>query len=127
VKLFFLSAADADIVRQFIWYLEHGSLDVARRFRRSVEQSVALALSRPQAASPRPVRNPVLHGLRSWPVKGFDEFRIYYLLRQDVFTVVRILHSKRDIGSILESRQWKSQALMTPALDDARPASQCRG
>jgi hypothetical protein len=37
-------------------------------------------------------------------VKGFDEFRIYYLLRQDMFTVVRILHGKRDIGAILEKQ-----------------------
>jgi hypothetical protein len=43
VKLVFLSSADADTVRQFSWYLEHGSLDVVRRFRTSVERSVALA------------------------------------------------------------------------------------
>lgn len=104
MRLVFLSSADADIVRQFSWYLEHGSLDVARRFRSSVERSVSLALSRPKAGAPRTVRNPVLHGLRSWPVKGFEEFRIYYLLRQDIFAVVRILHSKRDIGAILENQ-----------------------
>jgi len=38
------------------------------------------------------------------PVKGFDEFRIYYLLRRDAFVVVRVLHGKRDIGAILEKQ-----------------------
>jgi hypothetical protein len=50
------------------------------------------------------VRNPALRGLRSWPVKGFDEFRIYYLLRQDMFAVIRVLHGKRDIATILDKQ-----------------------
>ena len=91
-------------MRQFGWYVEHGFPDVARRFRSSVESTIELALSRPKAGAPKLVRNPVLRGLRSWPVKGFDEFRIYYLLRQDVFMVVRVLHGKRDIGTILEEQ-----------------------
>ena len=102
MKLIFLPSADADIVRQFRRYLGQGSRDVAQRFRSSVERSIALALSRPKAGAPRSVRNPALHDLRSWPVKGFDEFRIYYLLRHDTLTVVRVLHSKRDVASILE-------------------------
>jgi len=104
VKFVLLPSADADIVRQFEWYTEQGLPDVAKRFRSSVELSIELALSRPKAGAPKPVRNPVLRDLRSWPVKGFDEFRIYYLLRQDMFTVVRILHGKRDIGAILEKQ-----------------------
>jgi toxin ParE1/3/4 len=67
VKVILLPAADADIIRQFRWYIAHGSLDVARRFRDSVERGVALALSRPTAGAPRSVRNPVLRELRSWP------------------------------------------------------------
>jgi plasmid stabilization system protein ParE len=37
-------------------------------------------------------------------VKGFDEFRIYYLLRRDTLIVVRVLHSKRDVAAILEKQ-----------------------
>ena len=82
------------------------------RFRSSVESSIKLALSRPKAGAPKPVRNSVLGDLRSWPVKGFDEFRIYYLARQDTLTVVRVLHDKRDIGAILEK-----QAIDDPSAD----------
>jgi plasmid stabilization system protein ParE len=35
-------------------------------------------------------------------VKGFDEFRIYYLVEDDLIKVLRILHGRRDIASILE-------------------------
>jgi toxin ParE1/3/4 len=91
VKFVLLPSADADIVRQFEWYVAQGLPDVATRFRSSVESSIELALSRPTAGAPKHVRNPALGDLRSWPVKGFDEFRIYYLLRRDKFMVARVL------------------------------------
>jgi hypothetical protein len=37
-------------------------------------------------------------------VKGFDEFWVYYLVRAELLTVVRVLHSKQDIGTILEKQ-----------------------
>jgi plasmid stabilization system protein ParE len=30
--------------------------------------------------------------------------RVYYLVRDDFLTVVRVLHGRRDIGSILENQ-----------------------
>ena len=104
MRFVLLPSADADIVRQFGWYSEQGLPDVARRFRSSVESSIKLALSRPESGAPKLVRNLALSGLRSWPVKGFGEFRIYYLLRPNTFIVVRVLHGKRDIGAILENQ-----------------------
>jgi toxin ParE1/3/4 len=104
VKFVLLPSADADIVRQFDWYARRGFPDVAKRFRSSVISSIKLARSRPKAGAPKLVRNPVLRDLRSWPVKGFDDFRIYYVLRHDVFMVVRVLHRKRDIGAVLEKQ-----------------------
>jgi hypothetical protein len=56
----------------------------------------------PEAGAPKVVSNPQLAGLRTWPVKGFDEFRVYYLVRPTLLTVVRILHSKRNTDAILE-------------------------
>jgi hypothetical protein len=46
-----------------------------------------------------------LGGLRTWPVKGFDEFPIYYLVRPELLTIVRILHRKRDTGAIREQQR----------------------
>jgi toxin ParE1/3/4 len=103
VKPSIQEAAERDILRQFEWYSERGLPDIARRFRLAVKSSVDDLLLAPQAGAPKPVANVELKGLRTWPLKGFDEFRIYYLVEDDLIKVVRVLHGRRDIASILES------------------------
>jgi toxin ParE1/3/4 len=56
----------------------------------------------PGARPPRPSSNPRLAGLRAWPVKGSDEFWTYYVVDPEQLVVVRVLHSKRDIGRLLD-------------------------
>jgi hypothetical protein len=48
------------------------------------------------------LKNPALKGLRFWPVKGFEDFLIFYLMQADTLRVIRILHGKRDIDRILK-------------------------
>ena len=55
----------------------------------------------PEAGPPRPIVNPALDELRRWPVKGFNEYWVYYLARPEAPTVLRVLHSKRDIDAIM--------------------------
>lgn len=43
-----------------------------------------------------------ISGLRSWPVNGFEAFRIYYLDTPGALRVVRILHGKRGVRRILK-------------------------
>jgi plasmid stabilization system protein ParE len=62
-------------------------------------------LAMPEAGPPRTTSNPSLAGMRMWPVKGFDEFWVYYVARGGTVTVVRVLHSKRDTGTILEGEE----------------------
>jgi toxin ParE1/3/4 len=52
--------------------------------------------------APRSLRNPALDGLRVWPVKGFDEFLIFYVVKGDALRVIRILHGNRDLNRILK-------------------------
>jgi toxin ParE1/3/4 len=77
---------------------------VADHFQLAVNHAISAASKRPNAGSPRRHRNPALIGLRTWTVKGFDKFRIYYLVGQNMLTVVRVLHGKRDISAILEKQ-----------------------
>ena len=49
------------------------------------------------------LKNPAMKGLRSWPVKGFEEFLIFYLVQGDTVRVIRILHGRRDINRILKN------------------------
>jgi toxin ParE1/3/4 len=47
------------------------------------------------------LRNPALSGLRAWPVKAFEDLRVYYLIQSNTLRVIRVLHGKRDIQRIL--------------------------
>lgn len=102
MKLFIQEAAERDILLQVEWYADKGLADIARRFHAAVLSAIDALLVMPEAGPPKTISNPRLAGLRSWPVKGFDEFWVYYLVRPELLTVVRVLHSKRDIGTILE-------------------------
>ena len=39
-------------------------------------------------------------GLRSWPLKGFEPIRIYYVEVPGCLRVVRVLHGKRNVRRI---------------------------
>jgi plasmid stabilization system protein ParE len=105
VKLSVLPSARTDIRKQIEYYLELDLPHVADRFQLAVNASIRAALQRPNAGSPRPrFHNSALSGLRTWGVRGFDQFRIYYLVRSNTLVVVRILHDKRDVGAILEKQ-----------------------
>ena len=104
MKLFIQAEAEADVPRQVERYAEQGLPHIARRFHAAVVAAIDAVVAMPEAGPPRPTANPALTGLRAWPVKGFDAYWIYYLAGPDRLTVIRVLHGKRDIGTILEER-----------------------
>ncbi len=91
-----------DIIRQFRYYLLEDALEAATRFLDAVAGSVETVCVMPEMGAPKHFKNPVLAGLRSWPVKDFEDTRIYYVIQGDVLRVVRVLHGRRDIRKILE-------------------------
>ena len=96
--------AEADIIRQFRYYLvDQGAPAVAFRFREAVIESVEQLKPHPRMGT---LFQGSISGLRSWPVKGFEAIRIYYLEVPGRLRVVRILHGKRNVRRIL--RQEKS-------------------
>jgi toxin ParE1/3/4 len=104
VRLVVLPSTRTDILRQYEYYLENDVPEIGDRFVAAVDDAIRAALMTPKAGAPKPARNPQLAGLRSWSVQGFEEFHVYYLVRDDVLSVVRVLHDKRDIGSILDKQ-----------------------
>ena len=96
-----LTAKD-DILRQFRYYLLLGASGAAGRF---LDASVGSLCQMPEMGAPKHTKNPVLTGLRSWAVQGFEDIRIYYVIQGDVLRVVRVLHGKRDINKILKKER----------------------
>lgn len=105
MNLFIQEAAQEDIVSQFEWYAERGLIEVARRFRAAAFDAMDALVAMPHAGIPRPNHNLQLDGLRSWPVKGFGAINVYYLVRPDLLTVVRVLHDKRNTAAILNDQE----------------------
>ena len=101
MKLFIQLSAQDDILKQFEWYAGRGLPEIARRYRLAVRQAIANLSANPARGSPKRVSDPRLAELRTWPVAGFDDFRVYYLFDTHSLAVVRILHGKRDIGALL--------------------------
>jgi toxin ParE1/3/4 len=95
-------AARSDILRQIGYYGDINRTDIGNRFMNAVQSSISRLLPMPLAGSPKYFGHPALEGLRTWPVKGFDDFRIYYLIQGDHLVVLRILHGRRDVEGILE-------------------------
>ena len=100
-----------DIIRQFRWYLvEQDAANTAFRFVDAVEDSVKGLSLMSHMGTARRLRNPTLQGLLVWPVKDFEEFLIFYLLRGDTILIIRILHGKRDINRILKGESIEDDA-----------------
>ena len=95
-------AAKDDIIRQYRYYLLQDAFETAARFLDAVDESIEAICQMPHSGAPKPLKNPILSGLRSWAVKGFEDILIFYVVRPDALRVVRVLRGRRDIQKILE-------------------------
>lgn len=96
-------AAREDILRQYRYYLaEKDAATAAERFLDAVQLATEELRHHPDIGAPARMKWPHLAGLRSWPIPGFPVIRIYYIHSADGVRIVRVLHGKRDIGSLLE-------------------------
>ena len=103
MKFVLRSGARRDILRRYEYYLiEKDAEAVAERFVVAVQAAIERICEHPGIGAPKALSNPKLAGLRSWPVKGFPEIRVYYLVSRGAVRVVRVLHGKRDIDPMLE-------------------------
>ena len=103
MKLVVKPAARRDILAQFSYLLENAGEAVADRFIVSVERSFGRLAEQPNSGAPRHFTNPALEGLRAWPIDGFEDIRAYYLTGNSQIIVLRVLHGKRDLPSILDA------------------------
>jgi toxin ParE1/3/4 len=101
VRIITLPRANEDIDEQF-HFIAQDSFDVAWRFFEAVEQACSRLGDMPHIGIALDFDNPELRGLRMWPVPGFEKSLIFYQVVSNAVTIVRILHSSRDIENILE-------------------------
>jgi toxin ParE1/3/4 len=79
VKHIIRQAAKDDIIRQFRYYLREDALEASTRFLDAVDESIEAICRMPHLGAPKLLKNPILSGLRSWAVKGFEDILIFYV------------------------------------------------
>ncbi len=101
-NIILLPQANKDIDEHFE-YIAQDDFDTALKFFDAIRQSIAQLARMPGMGAAYPLENTRLEGLRRWPVKGFNKHLIFYLTDDEQIQVLRVLHSARDLPSILEN------------------------
>jgi len=89
---------NSDFRRQYNWYLEDASENVAKGFREAVENTLQLLLTHPDLGRQRKFRNPTLAHIRSFRVESpFRNLSIFYRHDGKELSVERLMHGARDL------------------------------
>ncbi len=93
--------AEEDLTEAYL-YIGADSPASAERLLDAVDRAVRFLLENPDAGRKRDFRSPRAQGLRSWVVKGFQAYLIFYRFTGEDLEVVRFIHGARDIPRLLE-------------------------
>ncbi|MCK9514995.1 MAG: type II toxin-antitoxin system RelE/ParE family toxin [Ottowia sp.] len=88
--------ASEDIEQASHFYAETASRDVAERFLVELTAAFAHISEFPATGSQRYAARTDIAGLRFWTLKRFP-FAVFYLERNDVIDVLRVLHQASDL------------------------------
>ena len=83
-------AAKRDLIRQWVWYAENASFEVADRFLTAADTTVADVATHAGSGQPVFTRRSDLQGMRRIPVgDGFEKFLLFYFPIQEGVELVR--------------------------------------
>jgi len=103
MKVVFRPAARRDVILQVGYYIDRNAEHAAERFPLAVEEAVHQITRQPDMGPLQHFKGSRWTGLRSWPVPGFEELRIYYLRPQPaLIRILRIVHGRRDLGLLFD-------------------------
>ena len=92
--------AAADIDQVVDYYLAGADTEVALRFVDAIERAIGQISRSPQSGSLRFSYELEIPGLRVRPLTRFP-YLVFYIVRDEVVDVWRILHTRRDIPSAM--------------------------
>jgi toxin ParE1/3/4 len=95
-------AARRDLIAQWVWYAENGSIEVADRFLQAADNTLQLLARQPESGSKFFVRKTELQGMRKFPIsEGFEKILLFYFPLRDGVDLVRVVHGNRDLETLL--------------------------
>jgi toxin ParE1/3/4 len=89
-------------------YISQNNPNAALRFFDAARETFAKIATTPNLGRIYQTQNQNLTGLRKWGIKGFKSYIIFYLIREDVLIIVRIIHGARNFPTLLESDEPSS-------------------
>ncbi len=97
--------ARLDLLEQFVYFGEQAGVDLAERYFAAVEATCLQLVHHPRSGVLYDSGVASLKGLRRFPVKGFENYLLFYLPRQNGIDVIRVFHGARDIGNLFAQEE----------------------
>jgi toxin ParE1/3/4 len=94
--------ARRDILSNAEYLEEHGGAEIADRFLDAIRSTFETMAKTPKIGSLCAFRKLALRRIRRWPVKGFENWLIFYQPRRNGVEIVHVIHGARDIESLLD-------------------------
>ena len=90
-----------EINTQLDYLEEQAGLETSERFLDQLINSFAALADMPRIGVLCGFRKPATRRLRRWPVKGFENWLIFYQARRYGVEIVHVMHGARDIETLL--------------------------
>lgn len=104
--------AEQDLTEPYV-YIGADSPAAAERLLNAVEESVRLLLENPGCGRPCEFRSTPARGIRSWGVRGFENYLIFYRPSGEDIEIIRFLHGARDTQRLFGDQSWPRLLLET--------------
>jgi toxin ParE1/3/4 len=82
-------------------YIGQRNVDAGLRFFDAAEDAFQRLSSMPLMGGSWDSPNPRLSGIRWWPIRGFENYIVFYRALSDGIALVRVLHGGRSIEKLL--------------------------
>jgi toxin ParE1/3/4 len=95
MKIVFREQAEHDL-DSIAEQIAQDNLDASIRFLNSIDSTCELLERFPNIGTRRKAMEPALQNLRSYVVRGFRNYLIFFNVNQESVEIIRILHAARD-------------------------------
>ena len=87
-----------DITREELWLLEHTDAQTADRWHAALWDTIYFLEQHPLIGRPR---TDLAHrGIRSWRIKAFERWLIFYSVRDNVLVLLRVVSGTMDLAGL---------------------------
>lgn len=101
----FAADAQTDVNEQFEYLSKEAGIAVAERFFTSVTETICWLSTTPDIGRSREFNNRELVGIRSFSVRDFDQYLIFYQSADGFIFILAVLHGARDLEAIFIERK----------------------